>query len=460
MVGYGHGTALNFIRFVKSQRCFFCLTWWQYILLCSPDLWGTPGVNPGTSGGVTIRNSGFTRMRRWYFDIIFITKKTKMTKQTFTYLLKDAGCPSKKYKVESTKCRTCDQVIHWNSPKKLRVKNKHVEFFRNLYLTFLEYDGNLLRRELFGCPSEADHNNENVGFSRNQSWLCRLTVSFVWLLFLFFFTFGVVSVVQLFAFDCCLRCLTVCSMTCLSVVWLTQLSDVVWLFSLQLQKTLSELDEDDPCYEFRRERFTVHRIHLYFLHYEYEPTSDNTDVTLVAQLSMDRSCWSSSSHSIHKGKQGLTDALRNMCSSWSLFQKTWKAKVCSTTNNGTHTTATHQGCKSPASSRSNITFICLDDDTIFGEVIWFRFDSGAVCLFATLSYVCVIVIHINSQKQTIEFTFLFHSSSRYFNKNTIPLMTFDHTEARIRYWALKQPYKIKLKELYIEFLLLIKSRIL
>uniref|UniRef100_A0A9J8ACU5 LARGE xylosyl- and glucuronyltransferase 1 n=1 Tax=Cyprinus carpio carpio TaxID=630221 RepID=A0A9J8ACU5_CYPCA len=109
-----------------------------------------------------------------------------------------------------------DQVIHWNSPKKLRVKNKHVEFFRNLYLTFLEYDGNLLRRELFGCPSETDHNSEN------------------------------------------------------------------------LQKTLSELDEDDPCYEFRRERFTVHRTHVYFLHYEYEPALDNTDVTLVAQLSMDR----------------------------------------------------------------------------------------------------------------------------------------------------------------------------
>ncbi|KAJ7397610.1 hypothetical protein BTVI_133885 [Pitangus sulphuratus] len=108
------------------------------------------------------------------------------------------------------------EVIHWNSPKKLRVKNKHVEFFRNLYLTFLEYDGNLLRRELFGCPSEADINSEN------------------------------------------------------------------------LQKQLSELDEDDLCYEFRRERFTVHRTHLYFLHYEYEPASDNTDVTLVAQLSMDR----------------------------------------------------------------------------------------------------------------------------------------------------------------------------
>lgn len=54
------------------------------------------------------------------------------------------------------------QVIHWNSPKKLRVKNKHVEFFRNLYLTFLEYDGNLLRRELFGCPSQASPDSVQV----------------------------------------------------------------------------------------------------------------------------------------------------------------------------------------------------------------------------------------------------------------------------------------------------------
>lgn len=45
------------------------------------------------------------------------------------------------------------QVIHWNSPKKLRVQHKHVDFFRKLHLTFLEYDGNLLRRELLGCPS-------------------------------------------------------------------------------------------------------------------------------------------------------------------------------------------------------------------------------------------------------------------------------------------------------------------
>ncbi|KAM9481796.1 xylosyl- and glucuronyltransferase LARGE2s isoform 1-T5 [Clarias gariepinus] len=108
------------------------------------------------------------------------------------------------------------KVIHWNSPKKLRVKNKHVEFFRNLYLTFLEYDGNLLRRELFGCSSQATSE------------------------------------------------------------------------STRLQKALEELDEDDQCYDFRRERIMVHRIHLYFLEYEYTSTEDDTDITLVAQLSMDR----------------------------------------------------------------------------------------------------------------------------------------------------------------------------
>ncbi|XP_054017459.1 xylosyl- and glucuronyltransferase LARGE2 [Dryobates pubescens] len=108
------------------------------------------------------------------------------------------------------------KVIHWNSPKKLRVKNKHVEFFRNLYLTFLEYDGNLLRRELFGCASLPSPPSN------------------------------------------------------------------------QLQQALEELDEDDPCYDFRRQHLTQHRIHLFFLQYEFLALPGPSDVTLVAQLSMDR----------------------------------------------------------------------------------------------------------------------------------------------------------------------------
>ncbi|XP_059705405.1 xylosyl- and glucuronyltransferase LARGE2 isoform X1 [Haemorhous mexicanus] len=108
------------------------------------------------------------------------------------------------------------KVIHWNSPKKLRVKNKHVEFFRNLYLTFLEYDGNLLRRELFGCASLPSPPRD------------------------------------------------------------------------QLQRALEELDEDDPCYDFRQQHLMQHRIHLFFLQYEFLALPNPTDVTLVAQLSMDR----------------------------------------------------------------------------------------------------------------------------------------------------------------------------
>lgn len=46
-------------------------------------------------------------------------------------------------------------IIHFNSPKKLNVKNKNVEYFRNHYLTFQQYDGNLLRRELFDCNASA-----------------------------------------------------------------------------------------------------------------------------------------------------------------------------------------------------------------------------------------------------------------------------------------------------------------
>ncbi|KAG8519564.1 LARGE xylosyl- and glucuronyltransferase 2 [Galemys pyrenaicus] len=107
------------------------------------------------------------------------------------------------------------KVIHWNSPKKLRVKNKHVEFFRNLHLTFLEYDGNLLRRELFGCPSTPPPEAE------------------------------------------------------------------------QLQWALAQLDEEDACFEFRQQQLTVHRVHITFL--PHEPLLPRPhDVTLVAQLSMDR----------------------------------------------------------------------------------------------------------------------------------------------------------------------------
>ena len=46
---------------------------------------------------------------------------------------------------------------------------------------------------------------------------------------------------------------------------------------------MNEVNEDDECYDFRRERHLVHRTHLYYLDYDYTPDLEN-DVTLVAQL--------------------------------------------------------------------------------------------------------------------------------------------------------------------------------
>lgn len=125
------------------------------------------------------------------------------------------------------------KIIHWNSPKKLKVKNRHLEFFRNLYLTFLEYDGNLLRRELIGC-NNVTSSGTSYGSQPPPSSLMSS------------------------------------------------------LFQLPSNPLINSLDEDDPCYEFRRAQVANHRTHLYYIDYNYEPDPEGNDVTLVAQLSMDR----------------------------------------------------------------------------------------------------------------------------------------------------------------------------
>ena len=49
----------------------------------------------------------------------------------------------------------------------------------------------------------------------------------------------------------------------------------------------SDLDESDPCHDVRLEQKLKFRTHPFFLHYDYKPSGDH-DVTLVAQLSMER----------------------------------------------------------------------------------------------------------------------------------------------------------------------------
>ncbi|MEJ1278455.1 LARGE xylosyl- and glucuronyltransferase 2 [Cricetulus griseus] len=148
------------------------------------------------------------------------------------------------------------KVIHWNSPKKLRVKNKHAEFFRNLHLTFLGYDGKLLRRELFGCPNQLPPGAEQVR--------------------------GAVL-------PCLWEVLPLCTQVGLD--WRARCPGpdpfFLSLDPAQLQQALAQLDEEEPCFEFRQQQLSVHRVHITFLPHQPPPPRPH-DVTLVAQLSMDR----------------------------------------------------------------------------------------------------------------------------------------------------------------------------
>ena len=111
-------------------------------------------------------------------------------------------------------------IIHFNSPKKLNVKNKNVAYFRNHYLTFLQYDGNLLRRELFDCNSTlAKHSTKELVDDKEN-------------------------------ID----------------------------------------DQDDKCYELEKARDRIYRTHPFYLDYDetVEAEAAAGDVTLIAQLSMDR----------------------------------------------------------------------------------------------------------------------------------------------------------------------------
>ncbi|XP_015173364.1 PREDICTED: glycosyltransferase-like protein LARGE2 isoform X2 [Polistes dominula] len=58
-------------------------------------------------------------------------------------------------------------IIHWNSPRKQDVNNKYADEFLKWHRMFLEMDGNLLRKRLFGCD-----NRKNV-LIYDESDSCR-----------------------------------------------------------------------------------------------------------------------------------------------------------------------------------------------------------------------------------------------------------------------------------------------
>ena len=60
-------------------------------------------------------------------------------------------------------------IIHWNSPQKLYVKNKHAAYFRNMYYTFLQYNGNLLQRGLLQCGKGRFHDVVSNAYTSDHS---------------------------------------------------------------------------------------------------------------------------------------------------------------------------------------------------------------------------------------------------------------------------------------------------
>lgn len=54
-------------------------------------------------------------------------------------------------------------IIHWNSPRKMDVENNHSPYFRTMYESFLEYNGNRLRHELISCNfTHSARNDEDM----------------------------------------------------------------------------------------------------------------------------------------------------------------------------------------------------------------------------------------------------------------------------------------------------------
>ena len=192
------------------------------------------------------------------------------------------------------------KVIHWNSPKKLKVKNKHLDYFRNLYLTFVEYDGNLLRRDLIGCNLTVVDMDSIVSASEtshSESALPQPLVSIKNHVNSSSRSISVVLTDSLNSFfspaseadhENAVHDLSADDSTRIEREEQDSHSFVNIVNDHSLDSRSSLLNESDSCYEFRRAKVTSYRTHLYYIDYAYEPSTDGNDVTLVAQLSMDR----------------------------------------------------------------------------------------------------------------------------------------------------------------------------
>lgn len=210
-----------------------------------------PALGRGFNTGVILMNLAKLRAKNWSQLWRLVAEKDLVTmygtsladQDIFNALLKQhpnlvhtLPCQWNLQLSDNTRSEICYSsgvqdlnIIHFNSPKKLDVKNKNVEYFRNHYLTFQQYDGNLLRRDLIDCnvSTPYDPRPRSRPAAENGEKAESPEIS----------------------------------------------PDI----------------EDDAmmCYEVKKAREKVFRTHLYYMDFS-DGTIERDEVTLVAQLSMDR----------------------------------------------------------------------------------------------------------------------------------------------------------------------------
>ncbi|XP_041969668.1 LARGE xylosyl- and glucuronyltransferase 2-like [Aricia agestis] len=59
------------------------------------------------------------------------------------------------------------KIVHWNSPNKYNIRIRDADFFKNIHLSYVNFDGNLLREKLHRCSK-----TEIVTYKMNYSDLC------------------------------------------------------------------------------------------------------------------------------------------------------------------------------------------------------------------------------------------------------------------------------------------------
>ena len=78
------------------------------------------------------------------------------------------------------------KIIHWNSPKKLLVTNNHGPYFKNLYMTFQWYDGDLFKHVLLKCDLFSTQKEKRIKQKSDACLVFRREVNLVRRTHLFF----------------------------------------------------------------------------------------------------------------------------------------------------------------------------------------------------------------------------------------------------------------------------------